>query len=147
MARKLVFLALVLFLLAFPALGLLWIWSDGHSKVRLSAIAEANRVMPELLAATDLATLDSYGTLEFRQSRQAAAFVEARLKMGRPVSSGSARAVGSKSGSKNDRVWHFVDLVTDVRFDSGAAKVRLKLARETMAPDWRIEDIVISQNP
>lgn len=104
-------------------------------------------MMPEILAATDVSTLDSYGTLEFRQSGQAAEFVESRCEMGKADSPGPARAVDSESGSKNDRVWHFVDLVTDVRFDSGAAKVRLKLARETMAPDWRIENITISPNP
>lgn len=145
-ARKLAFFGIAVFLLAFPALGLLWIWNDGHTKVRLSAIAASNRMLPEIVGASRAEDLDSFGTLEFRESGGAGKFLSARKPWGKVLSVGASRAVESDSGSRGDHVWHFVTLVSDVEFEQGTARVRFKLARETMAPDWRLESIAISKN-
>lgn len=145
MARKLTVLAVVFFLLAFPALGLLWFWNDGHNRLRVSAIVSGQEILGRVLGDTSADSLADYGTLEFRESQGAEGYEQARKGFGKLVKLGELRAVHSESGSRRDHVWHFVTLLAEPQFENGKTKVRVTLARQTMAPDWRIEKLSIEQ--
>lgn len=143
MARRLVVFATVLFVLAFPAVGLLVFWNDAHGKLRRSAAAAADSMMPALLGPGAREEMRDHGTLDFRRSAQSDAAAKALAALGPLRQAEPSRAVGSRSGERRDYVWQFVDLEARVEFAQGPATVRLTLARQTMAPEWRLDKLEV----
>jgi hypothetical protein len=145
MARRLTVYATILFVLAFPAVGLVVVWNDGHGRLRRSAVAAADGAIPEFLGPQGRRAMRERGTVDFRQSAQAEEAARVLSTLGAMRRAQPARAVGSRSGSRRDYVWQFVDLEARAEFEKGPATVRLTMARQTMAPEWRLDKLTVER--
>lgn len=141
--RKLAVYSIVLFMLGFPAVGLLYFWQDGHTRVRVSAAKAARAQLPQLLGPGRASELEAHGTFDFRQAGGPSKAVAELDRFGPFLQLGEVRAVSSHSTSRRDYVWHFVGIEAEAEFQGGPAAVELTLARKTVAPEWRVDRFAV----
>ena len=133
----------MLFLLGFPAGGLVWFWADAHGRIERNALPAAEGVAKEFLAAWDGEVLEEAGTNEFRLGLPPTQVADWEGRFGPFRSLGPMRAEKSWAGARNDMVWQFVQATGEAQFEKGAATLRVTVARRTMSPEWRVESLTL----
>jgi hypothetical protein len=143
MSHRVQALLLGLFLLGFPAGGLLWFWADAHNRIERNAVPAAQAMAQEFLRGWDATVLEEAGTNELRQEVGSDRVAAWRERFGSLESLSPFRAEKSWAGARDDMVWQFVKTSAPVEFEKGRARVTMTVGRRTMSPEWRIESLAI----
>jgi hypothetical protein len=129
------------FMVVFPAAGLLYFWRDAHLRVERSGLAYVRTEVRAVLENWDKTKLAEDGTLALRQSDGPRRFEAAQAELGALRALGPWNVERVWAGSRDDMVWQFVRAKASAEYANGQATVVVTVARRTMAPEWRIENL------
>lgn len=138
--HKLAVVAALLFFFGLPLAGMMYVYFAAHNTMRSSAIAFAEKEVPQILAQRDMDELVFLGTIEFKQSFKPEEFLAAYSRHGAYKGLGKFEVERSTVTQKGEYMWQIVDLRAPVTFAGGEAELKLRATRRsTSLGEWRID--------
>ena len=143
--NRFILLYSALFFLGFPLAGMLYVYNKAHSTMRVAAIPFAQEATAKILGERDYEELHFLATMSLKHKLDEIEFKEELDRWGAYIAVGEFATVRSNVRIIDDMTWQFVELITDVKFEHGSAKLKFTAARRsTMLEDWRIEEFELS---
>lgn len=138
--HKLAVIATLAFFFGLPLAGMLYVYFAAHGTMRSSAIAFAEKEVPQILSQRDMDELVFLGTIEFKQSFKPEEFLSTYSSHGAYKDIGEFSVERSTVTQKGDYMWQIVDLRAPVTFARGGAELQLRATRRsTSLGEWRID--------
>jgi hypothetical protein len=138
--HKIAVVAALLFFFGLPLAGMLYVYFAAHGALRTSAIAFAEKTVPQILAQKDMDELEFLGTIEFKKTFKPEAFMKTYADFGGYQEVGEFSVERSTVTQKGEYMWQIVDLRAPVTFARGEAELRLRATRRsTSLGEWRID--------
>lgn len=132
---------MLLFFCGLPVVGLLYFWTDMHSKMARDATGPGVTIMRQLASSWSVDDLDKLASQECAlRQKDLDGWIR---ELGPLTDFGSPKVEKTWADVRRDRGYQFARLRTEAVFAKGKAELVWIIARPGVSPTWELDDLKV----